>query len=83
VIFFQGTEDRVVPKEQAEEMFEALNKKGVPVAAQYYEGEQHGFRKAETIKQSLENELNFYQLVLKLKQKDEINFEGTIELKNI
>ncbi|MFV9615026.1 MAG: prolyl oligopeptidase family serine peptidase [Gammaproteobacteria bacterium] len=83
VIFFQGLEDRVVPKEQAEQMFEALNEKGLPVAAQYYAGEQHGFRKAETIKQSLENELSFYQLVFNLKPKDQINFIGDIELKNI
>ncbi|MBE9568219.1 MAG: S9 family peptidase, partial [Proteobacteria bacterium] len=67
VIFFQGIDDRVVPKEQAEAMFTALSKKGLTVAAQYYEGEQHGFRKAETIEQSLENELSFYQLVFKLK----------------
>ncbi len=83
VIFFQGLEDRVVPKEQAEKMFEALNKKGLPVAAQYYAGEQHGFRKAETITQSLENELSFYQLVFGLKSKDEINFIGNIQIKNI
>ncbi len=83
VIFFQGIEDRVVPKEQAEKMFEVLYKKGLPVAVQYYEGEQHGFRKAETIKQSLENELSFYQLVFNLKAKDEICFNGDIELRNI
>jgi len=83
VIFFQGTEDRVVPKEQAEKMFEALDKKGLSVAAQYYESEQHGFRKAETITQSLENELSFYQLIFKLKPKDEIVFKGNIQLKNV
>ena len=83
VIFFQGLEDRVVPKEQAEKMFEALNKKGLPVAVQYYAGEQHGFRKAETIMQSLENELSFYQLIFGLKSKDEINFIGNIQIKNI
>lgn len=83
VIFFQGVEDRVVPKEQAEEMFDALDQKGLPVAAQYYAGEQHGFRKAETIKQSLENELSFYQLVLKLKPKHEIDFKGEIKVNNI
>ncbi len=83
VIFFQGLEDRVVPKEQAEKMVAALTKKGLPVAAQYYAGEQHGFRKAETIIQSLENELSFYQLIFGLKPKDEINFIGDIELKNI
>jgi dipeptidyl aminopeptidase/acylaminoacyl peptidase len=83
VIFFQGIEDKVVPKEQAEKMFEALNKKGLPVAAQYFAGEQHGFRKAETIIHSLENELSFYQLVFKLKPKDEISFKGDIQIKNI
>ncbi len=83
VIFFQGMEDRVVPREQAEKMVAALEKKGLPVAAQYYAGEQHGFRKAETIVQSLENELAFYQLVFGLKEKDEICFNGDIEIKNI
>ncbi len=83
VIFFQGIEDRVVPKQQAEKMFEALDKKGLPVAAQYFAGEQHGFRKAETIKQTLENELNFYQLIFALKEKSEIRFQGDIQIKNI
>ena len=82
VIFFQGKEDRVVPKEQAEMMFDALNKKGLTVAAQYYEGEQHGFRQADSIVQSLENELSFYQLIFNLKPKDEIRFKGDIQLKN-
>lgn len=83
VIFFQGTEDKVVPKVQAEKMFDALDKQGLPVAAQYFSGEQHGFRKAETIKQALENELGFYQLVFNLKQKDEISFKGGISISNI
>ena len=83
VIFFQGIEDRVVPKEQAEMMFDAINRKGLPVAAQYYPSEQHGFRRAETIKQSLENELSFYQLLFGLKPKSEIHFIGDIQLENI
>ncbi|HEB83009.1 MAG TPA: S9 family peptidase [Gammaproteobacteria bacterium] len=83
VIFFQGLEDKVVPKEQAEAMFRVLADKGLPVAAQYYPGEQHGFRQAETIMQSLENELAFYQWVLDLKDKDQIHFSGAIEVKNL
>jgi dipeptidyl aminopeptidase/acylaminoacyl peptidase len=83
VIFFQGIEDRVVPKQQAEKMFAALDKKGLPVAAQYFSGEQHGFRKAETVEQCLENELSFYQLVFNLKPKNEIHFKGDIQIKNI
>jgi len=83
VIFFQGIEDKVVPKQQAEKMFSALDKKGLCVAAQYFENEQHGFRQAETIKQTLENELRFYQLVLGLKAEEKIHFSGDIEIKNI
>ena len=83
VIFFQGIEDRVVPKEQAEKMFDALDKKGLPVAAQYYQGEQHGFRKAETVIQSLENELSFYRLIFNLTPLEKISFIGDIEIKNI
>lgn len=83
VIFFQGKKDRVVPKEQAEKMFEVLDKKGLPVAVQYYDGEQHGFRKSDSIRQSLENELSFYQWVFNLKPKNEIRFIGDISLKNI
>ena len=83
VIFFQGVEDHVVPKEQAEKMFAALSKKGLPVAAQYFAGEQHGFRKAETIIMSLENELSFYHLIFGLVPSDEIKFMGEIQLDNI
>jgi dipeptidyl aminopeptidase/acylaminoacyl peptidase len=60
VIFFQGLEDKVVPPNQAEQMVEALSNKGIPVAYVPFEGEQHGFRKAENIKRALDLELYFY-----------------------
>jgi len=63
VIFFQGLEDRVVPPNQAELMVEALRAKGVPVAYLPFEGEQHGFRRAENLKRSLDAELYFYARV--------------------
>jgi dipeptidyl aminopeptidase/acylaminoacyl peptidase len=63
VIFFQGLEDRVVPPSQSELMVEALRKNKIPVAYIAFEGEQHGFRKAENIKRSLEAELYFYSKV--------------------
>ncbi|MEW6492553.1 MAG: S9 family peptidase [Cyanobacteriota bacterium] len=63
VIFFQGLEDKVVPPNQAEIMVEALKAKGVPVAYVAYEGEQHGFRRAENIKRTLEGEFYFYSRV--------------------
>ena len=60
VIFFQGTEDKVVPPNQAEVMVESLKERGVPVAYVLFEGEGHGFRKSENIKTALESELVFY-----------------------
>lgn len=63
VIFFQGLEDKVVPPNQAEMMVEALKAKGLPVAYVAYEGEQHGFRRAENIKRTLEGELHFYSRI--------------------
>lgn len=60
VIFLQGLEDKVVPPNQSEMMVNALRKKGVPVAYITFEGEQHGFRKAENIKRALDAELYFY-----------------------
>lgn len=66
VIFFQGLEDKVVPPSQTEKMVQALRDKKVPVAYLAYEGEQHGFRKAENIKRTLEAELFFYAKVFEL-----------------
>jgi dipeptidyl aminopeptidase/acylaminoacyl peptidase len=64
VIFFQGSEDNVVPQNQAETMVDALREKGLPVAYVLFEGEGHGFRRAENIKRALESELYFYGKVL-------------------
>ena len=63
IILFQGLEDKVVPPNQAEMMVDAMRKKGLPVAYVPFEGEQHGFRRAENIKRALEAELYFYSRV--------------------
>ena len=63
VIFFQGLEDEVVPPNQSETMYEALRKKGIPVAYVTYKGEQHGFRQAKNIKHSFDTELYFYSKI--------------------
>jgi dipeptidyl aminopeptidase/acylaminoacyl peptidase len=65
VAFFQGLEDKVVPPNQAKMMVEALTKKGIQVLYVPFEGEQHGFRKAENIKRALDEEFNFYAQVFK------------------
>jgi dipeptidyl aminopeptidase/acylaminoacyl peptidase len=64
VILFQGLEDRIVPPNQAELMFEALRRKGIPCAYVAFPGEQHGFRIAANIRRSLDGELYFYSRVL-------------------
>lgn len=72
LILFQGLEDRVVPPNQSEMMAEAVRAKGLPVAYLAFEGEQHGFRKAETIIRSLEAELFFYGAVFGFSPADRI-----------
>lgn len=72
VIFFQGLEDEIVPPDQAEQMVSALRRKGVPVAYVPFEGEQHGFRRAENIKRTLEAELYFYSRVFSFDLADSV-----------
>jgi dipeptidyl aminopeptidase/acylaminoacyl peptidase len=72
VIFFQGLEDQVVPANQAERMVEVLRSKGLPVAYVPFEGEQHGFRRAENIKRALDAELYFYAAVFGFEPADPI-----------
>ncbi len=72
VIFFQGLEDKVVPPNQAEMMVAALERKGLPVAYVAYEGEQHGFRKAENIKRTLDGEFYFYSRIFGFSPADDI-----------
>lgn len=60
---FQGSEDKIVPPEQSEKMYDAVKDNGVPVAYKVFEGEQHGFRKAENIKFSIDGEFYFYSKV--------------------
>jgi dipeptidyl aminopeptidase/acylaminoacyl peptidase len=60
VIFFQGSEDKIVPLNQAKMLYDALKKRDIPTELIVYEGEQHGFRKSENIRDSLEKELAFY-----------------------
>ena len=49
MLILQGLDDRVVPPEQAYAMADAVRAKGLPVELITFEGESHGFRKAESI----------------------------------
>jgi dipeptidyl aminopeptidase/acylaminoacyl peptidase len=72
VIFFQGLEDKIVPPNQAEKMVDALRARKIPVSYVTFEGEQHGFRKAENIKRSLEGEFYFYSRIFNYTPADTI-----------
>jgi dipeptidyl aminopeptidase/acylaminoacyl peptidase len=61
VLLLQGLDDRVVPPSQAEAMRDALAARDVPVRYVPLEGEGHGFRKADTLRRVLAEELAFYR----------------------
>jgi dipeptidyl aminopeptidase/acylaminoacyl peptidase len=46
---FQGEDDPVVPRQQADDLVSALRRRGVPHLYHLYPGEGHGFRQPETI----------------------------------
>ncbi len=68
VLLLQGLDDKVVPPQQSELIAESLTRRGVPVTYLTFEGETHGFRRAETIAAALEAELAFYRRVLRLEE---------------
>ncbi len=64
VLLLQGLDDPVVPPAQAESIAADLAAHGIPYAYIAFEGESHGFRKAENIVASLEAELSFYGQIM-------------------
>lgn len=72
VIFFQGAQDRIVPPNQAEAMRDALREKGIPVAYLLFEGEGHGFRRAENVRRAMEAEYAFFCRVFGIEPADEL-----------
>lgn len=60
VLFLQGLEDKVVPPSQAQTMSEILRRNGNIAPLHEFPGEGHGFRSAETLKQAMILELEFY-----------------------
>jgi dipeptidyl aminopeptidase/acylaminoacyl peptidase len=80
LILFQGLEDQVVPPNQAEMMAQALRDKGLPVAYVAFEGEQHGFRRAENIKRALDGELYFYSRIFQFELSGEVE---PVEIENL
>ncbi len=80
LLLLQGLEDEIVPPQQAEIMVEAMRKSGLPHAYLAFEGEQHGFRRAENIVRAIEAELFFYARVFGFEPADPI---APIEIANL
>jgi dipeptidyl aminopeptidase/acylaminoacyl peptidase len=64
VLLLQGLDDPVVPAQQSESIAADLAAHGIRHAYIAFEGESHGFRKADSMITSLEAELSFYGQVL-------------------
>ncbi|MFV0318804.1 MAG: S9 family peptidase [Microbacterium sp.] len=60
----QGLDDAVVPPAQSEAVRDALAARGIVHAYLAFEGEAHGFRRADTLIRSLEAELGFLGAIL-------------------
>lgn len=57
----QGSDDKVVPPEQAEMIVNAAKSRGLPVHYCLFEGEGHGFRQSDTLKALFSKEHAFYR----------------------
>jgi dipeptidyl aminopeptidase/acylaminoacyl peptidase len=80
LLLLQGLDDKVVPPSQSEVIVDALERRGIPYAYIAFEGEGHGFRKAENVKRSTEAHLSFLAQVSGFELADE--FEP-IEIENL
>ena len=63
VVFFQGLDDAVVRPAQSRSMFDALDEKGLTTALFLFEGEGHGFRKADNIETTEAAQYKFFAQV--------------------
>ncbi|WP_419919964.1 S9 family peptidase [Candidatus Poriferisocius sp.] len=72
MIVLQGSDDEVVPPNQAEMIVTALEQRSIPVAYLLFEGEQHGFRQAGNMVAALEAELSFFAQILGFTPADDI-----------
>ncbi|KAJ7274951.1 alpha/beta-hydrolase [Mycena rebaudengoi] len=66
LLILQGSLDPIVPPDQAENMIKVIAEQGGHAEYTLFEGESHGWRKAETIAKALDLELHFYQRTLHL-----------------
>jgi dipeptidyl aminopeptidase/acylaminoacyl peptidase len=80
VILFQGSEDKVVPPNQAETFVAAMQSRKLPYAYVLFPGEGHGFRQGPNIQRAAEAELYFYSRVFGFLPADDIT---PVEIENL
>ncbi|HZX37707.1 MAG TPA: prolyl oligopeptidase family serine peptidase, partial [Streptomyces sp.] len=59
-LLLQGLDDVICPPVQCERFLARMAGRGIPHAYIAFEGEGHGFRRAETVVRALESELSLY-----------------------
>lgn len=64
VLLLQGTEDKVVPPNQTKEMEKSIKKSGGKVRVVMFEGEGHGFRQKQSIKNSFDEKEKWFRTTL-------------------
>jgi dipeptidyl aminopeptidase/acylaminoacyl peptidase len=69
-VLLQGLDDVICPPAQAERFLARTAGRGVPHASLAFEGESHGFRKADTLIRALEAELSLYAQVFGIDRPD-------------
>ncbi|WP_405713462.1 prolyl oligopeptidase family serine peptidase [Streptomyces xanthophaeus] len=69
-VLLQGLDDPVCPPAQAERLLAAMRGRSVPHAYVAFEGEGHGFRRADTMVRALEAELSLYAQVFGIDRRD-------------
>jgi len=72
VFVAQGLDDKVVPRAQAEQIVEALERNGVPHVYMPLEGEGHGFRRRDSIVRLLSVSLSFHGQIFGFEPADDV-----------
>ncbi|MFG2717657.1 prolyl oligopeptidase family serine peptidase [Streptomyces sp. NPDC048416] len=69
-LLLQGLDDAICPPVQCEQFLEKMAGRGIPHAYLTFEGEGHGFRRADTVIRALEAELSLYAQVFAIDRDD-------------
>jgi dipeptidyl aminopeptidase/acylaminoacyl peptidase len=80
LLLHQGLEDEMVPPSQSEVIVAALERRGVPFAYLEYEGEGHGFRRADSQRRMIGANLAFMSQVFGFVPADELQ---PLEIRNL